>query len=164
MKKPTTTKIKKNTNKDTNYYIQQRYNSGELNNDKISYEPDESHSLHVDHGHESIQKKTNIEIIDNLIQRESVIKEIVDKLTPDTRTIFTIEETNKVYSFCMLQIKKNTSLENLTIIEMFDLITSYLNLSKKETEAFYRNLSITHKSTLLEALAINGLYKSNKLF
>jgi hypothetical protein len=158
--------MEENNNIKTNYYLQQRYHSGELNTDKISFTPDESSTMHIDHGQDTLKKKFNIELLHKYIQEDSAVNELIEDLQPGEKVNLDIVTTNKIYSFCMLLLKKDDELGKLNKIEMFDLITSYLNLDpdKKEVHAFYSSLSTTHKTDLLTALADNKLIKLNKLF
>jgi hypothetical protein len=154
----------KNPNIETNYYLQQRYDSGELNTEQISFETDTASPMYSDHNQETVNKKANIEELDRCISSNTAILNIIDSI-PNEKTInLSIEHVNKIYSFCMLLLKNNEILSSLTKIEMFDLITSYLNLNDKEVKYFHKNLSIIFKSELLDELTQQGLYKNNKLF
>jgi len=154
----------KKTNKETNYYLQERYLSGEMNTDKISFEPDTSSRLYFDNSQESANKMVDLEELEKCIVSNETIKKIIDDI-PLERTInLPIESVNKIYSYCMLLLKSNERLSKLTKIEMFSLITDYINLNEKETKYFYKNLSIKFKSDLLDELKKAKLYKDNKLF
>ena len=151
-------------NKETNYYLQQRYLTGELNTDKISFEPDSGNKMYNDNSQESQIKREYIVELDNCIQNNETIKNIIDNI-PLERTInLPILSVNKLYLFCVKSMKTNPILTSMSHIEMFALITSYLNLNEKETSYFYSNLSIKFKSILLEELKKNKLYKNNRLF
>ena len=150
--------------KKTNYYLQQRYLSGELNTEKISFEPDTGSKMYTDNSQESLSKKTDLLELETAIVSNETIKNIIDEI-PLERTInLPIEKVNKIYSYCMLLLNSNTHLSRLSKIEMFSLITSYINLNEKETKYFYKNLSIKFKSDLLDELKQANLYKDNKLF
>lgn len=154
----------KKTTKQTNYYLQDRYGSGELNTEKISFEPDTGNRMYNDNSQDSIVKKDLLQELHKEISKNSIICDIIDEI-PIERTInLHIQNVNKIYSFCMLLLKTNSILSKLTKIEMFSLITDYINLNEKETRYFYRNLSIKFKADLLEELKKAKLYKSNKLF
>ncbi len=154
----------KKTNKETNYYLQGRYESGEMNTDKISFEPDTGSRMYSDNSQESLNNKENIEELETEIVNNETIKSLIDNVPLEGTINLPIETVNKIYSFCMILIKSNTRLSKLTKIEMFALITSYLNLDRKETRYFYRNLSIKFKADLLDELKKLNLYKDNKLF
>ena len=154
----------KKTNKETNYYLQERYLSGEMNTEKISFEPDKGNRMYSDNSQESITKKRDLEELESAILENATILEIIEDI-PLERTInLPIQSVNKIYSFCMLLLKSNEHLSRLTKIEMFALITDYINLNEKETKYFYKNLSVKFKSDLLEELKKLNLYKDNKLF
>ena len=154
----------KKSNKQTNYYLQERYLSGEMNTEKISFEPDTGSRMYSDNSQDSITNKENLEELEKCIAGNEVIKKIIDDI-PLERTInLPIESVNKIYSFCMIILKSNSHLSKLTKIEMFALITDYINLNEKETKYFYKNLSITFKADLLDELKKAKLYKDNKLF
>ena len=154
----------KKTNKETNYYLQDRYLSGEMNTDKISFDPDTSNRLYIDNSQESLKNKDNIQLLENEISKNLHIKDIIDNL-PLERTInMPIQDVNKIYSFCMGLLQNGHELSKLTKIEMFSLVTDYINLNEKETKYFYRNLSVKFKSDLLDELRKAKLYKDNKLF
>ena len=154
----------KNPNIETNYYLQQRYASGELNTEVISFEADTASPIYSDHNQDTIIKKRNIEELEKCIRSNTKILDIIDNIPQEKTIHLGIEEVNKIYSFCMITLKNNKVLNTLTKIEMFDLITTYLNLNDKEVKYFHKNLSITFKSELLDELKDQGLYKSNKLF
>jgi len=154
----------KKTTKETNYYLQDRYSSGEINTGKISFEPDTGSRMYSDNSQDAINKKADLEELDKSICSNETIKSIIDNI-PLERTInLPIESVNKIYSYCMLLMKNNTHLSRLSKIEMFSLITDYINLNEKETKYFYKNLSIKFKSDLLDELKKANLYKDNKLF
>lgn len=154
----------KKSNKETNYYLQGRYENGELNTTEISFEPDTGSRMYSDNSQESVNKKADLEELDELISKNEIIKNIIDNI-PLERTInLPIENVNKIYSFCMIIQKSNEQLSKLSKIEMFSLITDYINLNEKETKYFYKNLSIKFKSDLLDELKKSKLYKDNKLF
>lgn len=154
----------KKSNKETNYYLQERYLSGEMNTDKISFEPDTGSRMYSDNSQDSVNKKEDLMELEKAIAGNEVIKKIIDDI-PLERTInLPIENVNKIYSFCMLLLKSNEHLSKLTKIEMFSLITDYINLNEKETKYFWKNLSVKFKSDLLDELKKSGLYKDNKLF
>ena len=154
----------KKSNKETNYYLQERYLQGEMNTEKISFEPDTGSRMYSDNSQESVNKKEDLEQLEKAISGNETIKKIIDDI-PLERTInLPIENVNKIYSFCMLLLKSNEHLSKLTKIEMFSLITDYINLNEKETRYFYKNLSIKFKGELLDELKKSGLYKDNKLF
>tara|TARA_R110000796_G_scaffold153583_3_gene270166 strand:+ start:8778 stop:9260 length:483 start_codon:yes stop_codon:yes gene_type:complete len=155
---------KKVPNKQTNYYLQDRYASGELNTEEISFEPDKSSRLYTDNSQESVIKQGDLEELDRLIVSNSKIHKIIEDI-PTERTInLSIENVNKIYAFCMIILKTNDRLIKLTKVEMFALITDYINLNEKEEKYFYKNLSIKFKGELLDELKKANLYKSNKLF
>jgi hypothetical protein len=154
----------KNPNIGTNYYLQQRYDAGELNTEVISFEADTASPIYSDHNQDTILKKRNIEELEKCIRANTKIVDIIDAIPVEKTIHLGIEEVNKIYSFCMLTLKSNDILKHLTRIEMFDLITTYLNLNDKEVKYFHKNLSITFKSELLEELSEQGLYRRNKLF
>ena len=154
----------KKSNKETNYYLQDRYSSGELNVEKISFEPNTGNRMYCDNSQESLNNKYDIEELEKCISENITIKNIIDDI-PLERTInLPIESVNKIYSFCMLLLKNNEHLKRLSKIEMFALITKYINLNEKETKYFWKNLSIKFKSDLLDELKKSNLYKDNKLF
>lgn len=154
----------KNPNIETNYYLQQRYAAGELHTDSISFEPDTGSPMYSDHNQDTIIKKKNLEELDRCLCSNNTILEIIDSIPTEKTINMSVEQVNKIYSFCMLLLKNNKLLSSLTKIEMFDLITDYLNLNDKEVKYFHKNLSITFKSELLDELKEQGLYKNNKLF
>jgi hypothetical protein len=154
----------KKSNKQTNYYLQGRYESGELNTDKISFEPDTGSRMYSDNSQDSVNKQASLLELEKEIVGNSMIKKIIDDI-PLERTInLPIENVNKIYAFCMLLLKNNEHLTKLTKIEMFALITEYINLNEKETKYFYKNLSVKFKDSLLTELKKANLYKDNKLF
>ena len=153
-----------NPNKKTNYYLQERYLSGELNTDKISFEPDTGNRMYNDNSQDSITKKEEIEELHKEIVNNSTINKIISDIPLERTVNLHIESVNKIYAYCMLIMKTNIRLKKLTKIEMFSLITSYINTNEKETKYFYRNLSIKFKSDLLDELKDAKLYKDNKLF
>lgn len=156
--------MKKNPNIDTNYYLQRRYESGEIETGDISFEPDTSSPIHVDYNQETVLKGINIENLNTRILESTEIKSIIDNIPVGKTVILTVENVNKIYSFCLNLLKTDELLKDLTKVEMFDLITSYLNLEEKEVRYFYKNLSIRFKSELLAELEKQGMYKSNRLF
>jgi len=155
---------KKPTTKQSNYYLQSRYDNGELNIEPISFEPDTGSRMYSDNSQESVNKKEDLEELDLQISNNSMIKKLIDDI-PLERTInLPIESVNKIYAFCMLLLKNNKRLSRLTKTDMFALITDYINLNEKEERYFYKNLSIKFKGELLDELKKANLYKSNKLF
>lgn len=154
----------KKSNKKTNYYLQERYLSGEMNTTAISFEPDTGSKMYSDNSQESVNRKIDLEELETSIQDNETIKQIIDDI-PLERTInLPIEKVNKIYAYCMILLKTNKHLSRLTKIEMFALITDYINLNEKETKYFYKNLSIKFKGELLDELKNANLYKDNKLF
>ena len=154
----------KKSNKQTNYYLQERYLSGEMNTTAISFEPDTGSKMYSDNSQESVNRKIDLEELETSIQENETIKKIIDDI-PLERTInLPIEKVNKIYAYCMILLKTNVHLSRLTKIEMFALITDYINLNEKETKYFYKNLSIKFKGELLDELKNAKLYKDNKLF
>lgn len=154
----------KKSNKQTNYYLQERYLSGEMNTTAISFEPDTGSKMYSDNSQESVNRKIDLEELETSIQDNETIKQIIDSI-PLERTInLPIEKVNKIYAYCMILLKTNKHLSRLTKIEMFALITDYINLNEKETKYFYKNLSIKFKGELLDELKNANLYKDNKLF
>ena len=104
---------KKVPNKQTNYYLQDRYASGELNTEEISFEPDKSSRLYTDNSQESVIKQGDLEELDRLIVSNSKIHKIIEDI-PTERTInLSIENVNKIYAFCMIILKTNDRLINL---------------------------------------------------
>lgn len=156
--------MKKNPNIDTNYYLQRRYDNAEMETNDISFEPDTGSVMHVDYSHDSIYKLEKLNELNNCIEANMAIKSIVEEIPVNKIVNLSIENVNKIYSFCMILREKNKILGELNKMEMFDLVTSYLNLDEKETSYFYKNLSIKFKQSLLEELEDAGLYKNNKLF
>lgn len=154
----------KKSNKQTNYYLQERYLSGEMNTTSISFEPDTGSKMYSDNSQESVNRRIDLEELEVSIQENETIKQIIDDI-PLERTInLPIEKVNKIYAYCMILLKTNKHLSRLTKIEMFALITDYINLNEKETKYFYKNLSIKFKGELLDELKNANLYKDNKLF
>lgn len=154
----------KKSNKQTNYYLQERYLSGEMNTTSISFEADTGSKMYSDNSQESVNRKIDLEELEISIQENETIKKIIDDI-PLERTInLPIDKVNKIYAYCMILLKSNKHLSRLTKIEMFDLITDYINLNEKETKYFYKNLSIKFKGELLDELKKSNLYKDNKLF
>ena len=156
--------MKKNPNIDTNYYIQRRYDNAEMDTSEISFIPDTGSVMYTDYSHDSVYKLDNLKLLSECIDNNSTIKAIVDKI-PNGRVInMTVEEVNKLYSFCMILRQKNEKIAELTKVEVFDLVTDYLNLDEKEVKNFHKNLSIKFKTELLDELEELGLYKNNRLF
>tara|TARA_R110000737_G_scaffold151084_1_gene180391 strand:+ start:1740 stop:2243 length:504 start_codon:yes stop_codon:yes gene_type:complete len=154
----------KSANKQTNYYLQERYLSGEMNTEQISFEPDTGSKMYSNNSQESVTKRADLEELELAIVGNVTIKKIIDAIPPERTINLPIEDVNKIYSFCMILLKKNAHLTRLTKIEMFDLITSYINLNEKEEKYFYKNLSIKFKADLLDELTNAKLYKNNRLF
>lgn len=156
--------MKKNPNIDTNYYMQRRYDNAEMDTTDISFEPDTGSVMYADYSHDSIYKLDNLKLLSEYIDNNCTIKAIVDKI-PNGRVVnLTVEEVNKLYSFCMILQQKNSKIAELTKVEVFDLVTDYLNLDEKEVKNFHKNLSIKFKTELLDELEELGLYKNNRLF
>jgi hypothetical protein len=152
------------TTKETNYYLQQRYLSAELNTDKISFEPDSSNRMYNDNSQDSFIKHEQIIELDKCFQENEELKQIIDNLPLEKTIYLSIPEANKIYQFCDNLLKTNKHLSILTKVEMFSLLTEYINLNEKETKYFYDNLSNKFKSDLIKELRNNKLYKNNRLF
>ena len=158
-------------NKDTNYYLQQRYYSGEMNTEKISFESDTTNRMFNDNSQESLSKGKDIEALDKLINMNEKVKTIIDDLQKDSdgeyvtkTTRFTVENANIFYAYCMLTMKTDERLKKLMLIEKFDIITSYLNLNDKECGYFQKNLSLKFQEELLNEVYRLKLRTNNKLF
>lgn len=141
------------------YYNENRYYDADVTESDIKLEVDTSSPIYANYEHDYVDKLESIKLLEEFIKNDSIIKAIVDKIpTSDIKkkVNLSIEETNKLYSFCKLRLENQ-----YTQVQIFDIVTSYLSIDAKD---FYIKLSIKFKELLLQELEEGGHYKSKALF
>ena len=92
---------KPKSNKETNYYLQQRYLSAEMNTDKISFEPDTTSRMYSDNSQESVQRSDLLKELDLCIRENKKVYKIVKSIPVDKTINLGLIEVNTIYSFCI---------------------------------------------------------------
>lgn len=144
---------------DKSYYNENRYFDADATEHDVKLEIDKSSPVYTNYEQDYIEKMESIKELEKHIEKDSVVKAIVDKIpTADIKKKVTlsIEETNKFYSFCKIRFENDW-----TNIQIFDIATTYLNVEPRD---FYAKLSIKFKELLLKELEEAGHYKSKALF
>ena len=141
------------------YFNENRYFDADVLGKKVNLDIDENSPIYTNYEHETLDKQDSIKLLDSFIEKDSFIREIVDKIpTSDikNKVVLSIEDINKFFSFATIHLSNK-----YTYIEIFDICTDYLSMDAK---FFYSKLSIKFKEYLLKELEKVGMYKSKALF
>ena len=146
----------------TNYFLQQRYYNGEMNTDKISFDPDTSARMHTDYSQETLKTQLLTEVLQSHIDKDKEIYRLISEIPQEGTVRIPMDVANKLYLYCINLIPIEYEFSRMGKFDMLTVLVGYINLTEKETKYFYNSLSTDFRKELLKELRSHNLYRKRK--